>query len=172
MTTGPAGAARPRRFLAFPAIIGAAAAIAIATGIAVSTHYADQQAQRSQRQARTVADVLSAPDAVMRTAPVSTGGMAIIVTSRREHMAVFIAHGLPALPRARSYELWLMGPRGERPAGMLAVRAKGMAGPALLTPMSAGDMVGLTVEPASGSLRPTSAPVVLIGPEPLARPSV
>jgi hypothetical protein len=57
-----------------------------------------------------------------------------------------------------------MGPGGERPAGMLAVHRKDMAGPALITGMSAGDMVGLTVEPASGSLRPTSAPVVLIRP--------
>ena len=94
----------------------------------------------------------------MRTAPVSSGGMAIVVTSRREHMAVFIAHGLRPLPRTSRYELWLMGPRGERPAGMLGSDRKDMAGPALITGMSAGDMVGLTVEPASGSLRPTSAP--------------
>jgi hypothetical protein len=38
-----------------------------------------------------------------------------------------------------------------------------MSGPAVIHGMSAGDMVGLTVEPASGSLRPTSAPVVMIG---------
>lgn len=148
-----------------PAILTLAAAVAVAAGIAVGTHYADQQAQRSQQRARMVADVFSAPDAVMRTAPISTGGMAIVVTSRREHMGVFIARGLRALPVARSYELWLMGPHGERPAGMLTVRGKGMAGPALLAPMSAGDMIGLTVEPASGSLRPTSAPVVMIGPK-------
>lgn len=157
--------ARSRRLRMFSALIGTAAVIAVAGGIVVGTHYADQRAQLGQRQARTVADVLSAPDAVMRTAPVSTGGMAIVVTSRREHMGVFIAHGLPALPRARSYELWLMGPHGERSAGMLTIRSRGMAGPVVLAPMSAGDMVGLTVEPATGSLRPTSAPVVLIGPK-------
>jgi hypothetical protein len=99
----------------------------------------------------------------MRTAPVTAGGMAIVVTSRHEHMGVFFAHGLPALPRARSYEVWLMGPRGEHPAGLLSVRAKGMAGPVVIGPMSPGEMVGLTVEPATGSIRPTSAPLVLIG---------
>jgi hypothetical protein len=37
-----------------------------------------------------------------------------------------------------------------------------MAGPALIKGVASGDMVGLTVEPANGSLRPTSKPVVLV----------
>ena len=152
-----------RRRRAFASIAAAAAVILVAAGVAAGTHFADQRAQRAQPLARIVADVLSAPDAVMRSAPVSTGGMAIVVSSHREHMAVFIAHGLRALPRASCYELWLMGPSGERPAGRLMIHAKGMAGPALIRGMSADDMVGLTVEPASGSLRPTSDPVVMIG---------
>jgi len=160
----PSPLARRRR-RAVQAVIGTAAALAIAAGVAVGTHYADLRGQRSQQQAAIVSEVLGAPDAVMRTAPVAAGGMAIVVTSRREHMAVFFAHGLPALPRARRYEVWLMGPHGEHPAGLLSVRAKGMAGPVVIGPMSPGDMVGLTIEPASGSLRPTSAPVVVIGPK-------
>ncbi|MGN6793280.1 MAG: anti-sigma factor [Streptosporangiaceae bacterium] len=156
--TGPGTARRLPVLLA-----AAAAAVVVAAAIGIGTHYADMQGQHSQPGTGTVDTVLRAPDAVMRTAPVSSGGMAIVVTSRREHMAVFIAHGLSALPHAMRYELWLMGPRGERPAGMLAVQRKDMAGPALITGMASGDMVGLTVEPASGSLHPTSAPLVLIG---------
>lgn len=147
-----------------PVLLTAAAAAVVAAAIGIGTHYADMQGQQAQQGARTVDAVFSAPDAVMRTAPVSGGGMAIVVTSRRDHMAVFIAHGLRALPHAMRYELWLMGPRGERPAGMLSVHRKDMAGPALITRMAAGDVVGLTVEPASGSLLPTSAPLVMIGP--------
>jgi anti-sigma-K factor RskA len=153
-----------RRVPRAPALLTAAAAVVVAAAIGIGTHYADMADQRSATRARTVAAVLGAPDAVMRMAQVRSGGMAIVVTSRGEHMAVFIANGLRALPGTRRYELWLMGPGGERPAGMLAVHRKDMAGPALITGMSAGDMVGLTVEPASGSLRPTSAPVVLIKP--------
>jgi anti-sigma-K factor RskA len=163
-TRGPARPRGRRRRRAIPAVIGTAAALAIGAGIAVGTHNADEHGQRSQQRARMVSEVLNAPDAVMRTAPVAAGGMAIVVTSRHERMGVFIARGLPALPRARSYEVWLMGPHGEHPAGLLTIRAKGMAGPVVIGPMAPGDMVGLTVEPASGSLRPTSAPVVLIGP--------
>jgi anti-sigma-K factor RskA len=146
-----------------PVLLTAAAA-AVAAAIGIGTHYADMDNQRSATRARTVAAVLSAPDAVLRMAHVRSGGMAVVVTSRREHMAVFFANGLRSLPGAKRYELWLMGPDGERPAGMLAVHRKDMAGPALIKGMSEGDMVGLTVEPASGSLRPTSAPVVLVRP--------
>ncbi|HEX5189246.1 MAG TPA: anti-sigma factor [Streptosporangiaceae bacterium] len=155
---GSPTASRRRRV---PVLLTAAAA-AVAAAIGIGTHYADVADQRSATRARTVATVLSAPDAVLRMAHVRSGGMAVVVTSRREHMAVFFANGLRSLPGAKRYELWLMGPNGERPAGMLAVHRKDMAGPALITGMSAGDMVGLTVEPASGSLRPTSAPVVLV----------
>jgi anti-sigma-K factor RskA len=157
----PHGRSRRRRAIA--SMAAAAAVIAVAGGVAAGTHYADLRSQRSQQQARTVEDVLRASDAVMRSAPVSTGGMAIVVSSRHERMAVFIAHDLRALPRGKCYELWLMGPHGEHPAGRLMMRANGMSGPAVIHGMSAGDMVGLTVEPASGSLRPTSAPVVMIG---------
>jgi Anti-sigma-K factor rskA len=69
---------------------------------------------------------------------------------------------LPALPTARGYELWLMGPAGDRPAGLLRVPADGMAGPTVLSGLGARDMIGLTIEPASGSPRPTSVPIVLI----------
>jgi len=143
----------------------AAAAVAVAAAIGVGTHYADMRGRPGPGPtAPAVAAVLSAPDAVMRTAPVGGGGMAIVVSSHREHMAVFFAHGLRRPPPARRYELWLMGPRGERPAGMLTIHPRGMAGPALIARMSAGDMVSLTIEPDSGSPRPTSVPVVMIGP--------
>jgi anti-sigma-K factor RskA len=155
---------RARRARRVPVLLTAAAAAVVAAAIGIGTHYADRQDQSSATRARTVAAVLSAPDAVMRMAHVRSGGMAIVVTSRHEHLAVFFANGLRPLPGTRRYELWLKGPSGERPAGMLAVHRKDMAGPALITGMSDGDMVGLTVEPASGSLRPTSAPVVLIRP--------
>jgi hypothetical protein len=100
----------------------------------------------------------------MLTAKVTSGGMATVVVSHRAHMGVFMAHDLPALPAAKRYELWLMGPHGVRPAGMLPTRQGGMAGPALIMRMRPGDKVGLTIEPAAGSRYPTSATLVLIGP--------
>jgi hypothetical protein len=37
-----------------------------------------------------------------------------------------------------------------------------MAGPMVVSGLSAGDKVGVTVEPAGGSRRPTTLPVVVI----------
>jgi anti-sigma-K factor RskA len=76
---------------------------------------------------------------------------------------VFTAADLRLLPVAQSYELWLIGPAGSRPAGMVPGSSRGgMAGPMVVSGLEAGDSVGLTVEPADGSPRPTSPPVVLV----------
>ena len=80
--------------------------------------------------------------------------------SGREHALVFAAAGLRALPASRCYELWLMGPAGDEPAAMLPAPRQGMTGPVLASGLIAGDRLGLTVEPAGGSPRPTS-PVIL-----------
>ena len=132
-----------------------------AGGLARATNTAMHQ---SQQQAHLISVVLNAPEAVLRTAPVSGGGMATVVLSRREHMGVFTARRLRALPSAMSYELWLMGPRGDRPAGMITAGMGTMTGPAIVSGMRPGDMIALTIEPASGSPHPTSPPLLLIGP--------
>lgn len=156
----PEGRSRPRlsRLL-----LTAAAAVLVVAGVAIGTHDADESGQPSRPSAMIEA-VLDAPDAVMRTAPVGTGGLAVVVTSHHEDMGVFMAHGLRTLPATRRYEVWLMGPRGDRAAGLLTLRQHGMARPVLVGPIRRGDMVAVTIEPASGSLRPTSAPLVMIGP--------
>jgi hypothetical protein len=48
------------------------------------------------------------------------------------------------------------------PAGMLAPGQHGMSGPVVVGHLAAGDQLGLTVEPAAGAARPTSAPIVLV----------
>jgi anti-sigma-K factor RskA len=86
-----------------------------------------------------------------------------VVMSHRRDALVFTAADLRLLPAAQSYELWLIGPAGSRPAGMVPGSSRGgMAGPMVVSGLQADDSVGLTVEPAGGSSRPTSAPVVLV----------
>lgn len=161
---GPARARITPAMRSWPVRAAAAAAVvAVAGTVALAAAMHDAMRQ-SQQQAHMISVVLNAPDAVLRTAPVSGGGMATVVLSRREHMGVFTARQLRALPSAMSYELWLMGPRGDRPAGMITAGKGLMAGTAVVSGMSAGDMIALTIEPASGSEHPTSPPLVLIGP--------
>ena len=66
-----------------------------------------------------MAVVLGSPDAVMLTAKVTSGGRATVVMSHRDHALVFTASGLPALPSARAYQLWVMGPAARDPPGLL-----------------------------------------------------
>jgi anti-sigma-K factor RskA len=137
------------------------AVVAVAAGI--SAYGMHSRLDQAQGHDHAVAVVLAAPDARMMSAPVATGGIATVVMSHREHALVFTAADLRVLPSSEGYELWLMGPAGNRPAGMISMSGSGkMAGPMVVSGLSAGDSVGLTVEPAGGSAQPTSPPVVLI----------
>jgi anti-sigma-K factor RskA len=142
-------------------LAGALAAVAVAAGVV--TYGMQHRLDQAQLHDHAVAAVLSAPDASMMSAPVRTGGTATVVMSHRERALVFSAADLRLLPVAQSYELWLIGPAGSRPAGMVPGSARGgMAGPMVVSGLRAGDSVGLTVEPAGGSPHPTSPPVVLV----------
>lgn len=121
------------------------------------------QSQLSPAQSRhAIAAVLTAPDATMISAKVRTGGTATVVMSGRERMLVFAAAGLRALPSSRCYELWLMGPGPDRSAGLLPMPRHGMTGPVIASGLRAGDHLGLTVEPATGSRHPTSAMILVL----------
>jgi anti-sigma-K factor RskA len=146
-------------------LAGAAACVlaVVAIGAGISAYGMHSRLDQAQGHDHAVAMVLGAPDAKMMSAPVTTGGTATVVMSHRQHALVFTAADLRVLPTSESYELWLMGPAGNRPAGMINVSGSGkMVGPMVVSGLSAGDSVGLTVEPASGSPRPTTPPVVVI----------
>jgi anti-sigma-K factor RskA len=155
-------AARPLRRPWMPrlALAVAGAAVVLAGFLGLAARGAQHQLQQDQSRSHEIAAVLTAGDAHMLSASVSTGGTATVVMSGREHSLVFAAAGLRALPSSRSYELWLMGPTGDRAAAMLPAPRQGMTGPVLASGLEAGDRLGLTVEPASGSPRPTS-PVIM-----------
>jgi anti-sigma-K factor RskA len=130
------------------AVLGAAVAFGLANGSM------RQQLDQAQSSSQQIAAVLTAQDAVMRTSAVFGGGTATIVMSHSRHALVFTAAGLRALPSSRSYELWLVGPAGDRPVGMLHAGSHGMTGPVIASGLSRGDHLVLTAEPAGGSSRP------------------
>jgi anti-sigma-K factor RskA len=143
------------------AVAAAFAAAAIAFGVmALATQYSLSQARAGDH---LLAAVLTAPDAKMMRAPVTGGGTVTVVMSHRERALAVSAAGLPPLPAGRAYEVWLMGPSGGRPAAMLPRPAHGMTSPVIATGLHAGDMVELTVEPAAGAARPTTAPLLRLG---------
>lgn len=158
----PAWRDRPVRMPARLALASAALVAAVATWFGVAANNMMEQLHHAQRQDHMIASVLNARDAVMLTARITTGGMATVVMSHHEHRLVFTAHGLRTLPADRGYELWLMGPAGDRPVGMLRLEGGGVTDPTVVSGLSQGDAVGVTVEPASGSPLPSSTVVVMI----------
>jgi anti-sigma-K factor RskA len=105
-----------------------------------------------------IAALLSAPDARVASAATTAGGSATVVASLRAAAMVFTSTGLPLLPPSSVYELWFIGGGGARPAGLVPPTAA----PVLAPGLSAGDVVGVTVEPAGGSPAPTTTPIVVL----------
>jgi anti-sigma-K factor RskA len=152
------GRTRPRlgvRRLAL--VLGGAAAVAAVT-VWVTASLGPPAGQPAA--SREIATVLTAPDAVKMTAAVRTGGTATIVMSHHDGMLVFAAAGLRQLPAAQHYELWLIGSGQDRPAGRLPTPSHGMTGPVVAAGLRSGDRLGLTVESAAGTRRPTT-PMIL-----------
>ncbi|MGD0685356.1 MAG: anti-sigma factor [Streptosporangiaceae bacterium] len=162
---GARGMAGRRAGLWPPRLAAALAAglLVIAVTMGVLMVGAQHRLDTDQVRGRAIAAVLNASDVTMLTAKVTTGGTATILESRHEHSLVFTAARLRALPAGSSYELWLMGPEGTRSAGMLPASREGMIGPMVVSGLAAGDDVGLTVEPAGGAARPTSAMIMKLG---------
>ena len=142
---------------------GAVAAVVVlgaAVVFGVSSGSMRQQLNQAQVSSQQIAAVLTAQDAVMMTGTVAGGGNATIVMSHARHALVFTAAGLRPLPASRGYELWLIGPDGDRAVAMLRPGSNQMTGPVIASGLRSGDHLALTAEPAGGSNHPT-APMML-----------
>lgn len=154
-----------RRIITRPWQAGVAAGLVVVLAVAAAVLglHAGSMQQRLAAQDRrdgAMTAVLGADDAVILTAAVGTGGTATVVMSHQARALVFTASGLARLPSVKAYELWLAGPAGVTPAGMLPPGHRGMSGPMVVGGLASGEKLEMTVEPASGSRQPTSAPIV------------
>ncbi|MFI1652318.1 anti-sigma factor domain-containing protein [Streptomyces avidinii] len=164
--TRPAAPARLTSALtrrAGPFVIAASIAAAAAFGgVAAWQHrqseQARTQAQHSARQAQDLAVVLAAPDARTVHGRTTGGAATTVVTSALRDRAAFVSSGLPTPPAGRTYQLWFDDHGTMRPAGLVsrdgATLMEGGPGNARA--------VGLTLEPAGGSPRPTTTPLLLL----------
>lgn len=149
--------ARPRLSAAIAASLAAAClAVVIVLGLAQvrTAHQLDT--------ARSVAAVLAAPDAQSGSRPASGGGMVTVVVSRAQGSAVVTTAGLPPLPPAKVYQLWLLDPAGVKSAGLIPAAQHGSTIPLLATGVRPDDRFGITVEPAGGTTHPTTTPLVVM----------
>jgi anti-sigma-K factor RskA len=157
-----AGAGRRYRLMMAAGAV-AVVLVAVIVGLSLNVSSMQHRLSASDQRDRAIAAVLGASDARTMNMKVRTGGTATVVMSHRQRELVFTASKLTVLPSNRAYELWLMGPSGDKAAGMLPPPRAGMSGPMVVGGLAPGDRLGLTVEPATGSPQPTTSPVVLVG---------
>ena len=153
------GRPAPRKRLAMAlGAVAAAAAVVVAVVFGVSSGGMRDQLSRAQASSQQVAAVLTARDATMMTGAVRGGGTVTIVMSHSMRELVFTAASLHALPASRGYELWLIGPAGDRAVIMLPPARHGMTGPVVASGLRPGDHLALTAEPAAGAAHPAERP--------------
>ena len=142
------GSARSRRWQ--PLAAAAAVAMLLVGGIVAFSRDAD----RSQFDA-----VAGASDAQRRTLTGGLGGTLDVVWSPSNQKFVLAGSGIPVLTDDETYQLWLIDTAGAVSIGIFRPDADGEV-ERVFTDIDPSDfVVGVTVEPAGGSKRPT-LPVV------------
>jgi anti-sigma factor RsiW len=146
--------------LPWPQLGGAIALAAATAAVGLFAVLGNNSANRSTRSNTQIAAVLTAPDAITLTAAVRDGGTSTIVMSPAEGQLVFAASRLAPLPKSKCYMLWLLRPGGDIPGSRLPPPIDRMTGPVVVTGITDHDHLGLSVEPANGSSRPTSGMLI------------
>ena len=147
----------------FPPLLAAAAALLVAAiSVAALNLGLPGQGGRSEGPVDLVAAVLAAPDARRIAAKPGPTGQVAVVVSRARGQAVFEASGLPEVPAARTYQLWVVDRSGPRPAGLVEPGGGGRVTRLLEGRVTGSEQVAMTVERRGGAARPTSEPVVVV----------
>ncbi|MBF4635519.1 anti-sigma factor [Agreia pratensis] len=164
-----AGAAEQKartRWFARPAtlLVSAAAAIGLFVGGGfVGSALTGDTPVVVDQQAAGLAQIYAASDVQSVRSEVEGGGVATLVWSGELGRSAVVVDGLAPLPAGSVYEAWYINDAGAAPAGTFdATGAHKTSWHLLDGTMSAGDTVGVTVEPAGGSKTPTTTPIVAI----------
>jgi anti-sigma-K factor RskA len=159
----PASRKAQSRWFTKPAIVlaGVAAAVGLIAGGGVLVNTVGD-ANTQQVQADALAAITSAEDSQQAAAEVAGGGTAKLVWSNSLGSSAVMVDGLASLDSGKVYELWYIDDEGARAAGTFTVGDSGSTWRVLDGEMHAGDLVGVTVEPAGGSEQPTTDPIVAI----------
>lgn len=158
---GSAAARAQARWFSRPAMLvtAAAAAAALFFGGVLA---ADLVRPSTPSAAEQLATIVAASDVTTTTAEVAGGATATLVASETVGLSAMVFDGLDPLSEDERYALWYITDGVPAPAGLFAVDGDGAVVQVLEGAFEAGTIVGVTVEPASGSPAPTSDPIVAI----------
>ena len=164
--------ARPRRTRAWPLKVPwvpwlsgviATASIVVAVLFGFAQAHTQQELNQAQAENQAISLLLSSPQATLLSHSTTKGGVATVVLAADRHELVVTTAGLPALPAGHVYQLWLIGKKNIVSAGLLPpASSSGRTAPVLASGVVKGDTLGLTVEPAPGSAKPTTTPILAL----------
>ena len=140
----------------------AAALAGVVGGLSVHSAVQDRQISQADSQATQISQLISAADVRIGVAKVTGGGSAAVVESRARGQAAITLSGLAALPAGKAYQLWFMGTGETRSAAVVTASAAKSGTQILADDLGNTASVAITVEPAAGSARPTTTPVMLM----------
>jgi anti-sigma-K factor RskA len=149
-----------RRMLATACAAAVIAGSAGLGGVAWQGHRAAQEAteaaDRVARRSAQLAAVMTDPHRIEVDQPSTAGGTATIMAAGGQ--AVLVAHRLTAPPNGKTYQVWLFDSKGVHSVELLKLRDG--SGQTLVPGVAVGSSIAVTVEPAGGSSRPTTEPVL------------
>lgn len=160
---GPAHARAQSRWFSRPVAVVAAAAAAVllfAGGTVVGLQISGTSA--TDVEAQSLAGLTAASDLHRSSAEIAGGGEATLIWSPHQRKSAILVNDLPPLASDKTYQLWYIGDEGAIPAGVFTANVSATSWRVLDGAMTAGDTVGVTVEPAGGSAKPSTDPILTI----------
>lgn len=139
-------------------VAAAAAVLLFVGGTVVGLQFSGTNTVATE--AQSLAVLTAAGDLQRASAEIAGGGKATLIWSLDQRKSAILVNGLPALSAGKTYQLWYIGGAGPIPAGTFESTASATSWRVLDGNMSAGDTVGVTVEPLGGSAKPTTDPIV------------
>jgi anti-sigma-K factor RskA len=82
------------------------------------------------------------------------------VASINENKVILVARDMPSVPRDRTCQIWVIDDDVPKPSGLFQPDGNMTATP-ITNSITKADVIAVTVEPAGGSKKPTSDPVLL-----------
>ena len=82
------------------------------------------------------------------------------VTALKDDRAILVVEDIPSMPEGRTGQVWVIHDEKPEPSGLLEPSGN-MAATAITTPLEDADAIAVTIEPAGGSEKPTSDPVLV-----------
>jgi len=146
----------------WPSVLLAAAAV-LAVLLSLGAYLVERGRLADMESERiAISAVLSAPDVEERLARLPNGGTVRMLMSPSLDRAVVAMDDLPPLEEDQAYQMWRIKRGGPASAAVMSAEESAGSVTRLIDDVAGVEAFAVTVEPAGGSSRPTTKPVVTI----------